>query len=1058
MSMRDRLARIYPSISAFFITHPRTAWVVAIVITLVGCISLSRLAVAEYPNITPVTITVSANYTGASAKVLNDSVGQVIEDQINGVEDIWYYKSNCNDKGAYNCYCVFRPGVLSNIALVNVQNAVKRAEPKLPKEVTQSGITVKKRPEDRMVMYMFMTDGREIDIMELSNFVEKQMADAISRMDGVALVETGGRSYSMRIWLDPVRLAGLNVSISEIKSAIESQNIQAAAGTIGGEYANRHLTFKLNVKGRLHTKEEFENIIVRNNPETGAQIRIKDIARVELGCKGYTIRTRFNENPAVSLSVYKTPEANAVATAERVKKEVDKWIARMPPGVSGVLADDTTAFTKVFLKETFWTLVVALLLVIAITYLFLQDWRATFVPAIAIPISLLGAFTFLFLFGYTINVLTMFGLILVIGSLVDDAIVVVENTQALMEREGLSPREAAAKSMTQITGAIIATTLVTVACYLPLVFYGGMVGMMYVQFAVTMCVALSLSTVVALVLSPVLCAYILKPPAPGRRRLLLAPFNWTIDLSRKGYLKFVGFFVRRAFLTLLLFAGFLVLLWYATGRVPTAFLPKEDRGYIGMNIRLSEGQSMERTIAVVDEVHERSLGIKGLESVTSTCGRSNMWGTGENQAIIWFRLEHWDKRQSPELSIDSIMDRLKDMVKDLYAGEFVCTQPAAIRGLGGSSGVGFNLCAMDGATPFELLEAADTVIETLRTNDLVKSAVHGFTASTPQLELKLDRRKAELLGVTPKTVFSTLQNQLASYYVNDFNLKGGVYEVKLQNDPGQRTSIADILAVRIPTSNGESVPISSVGSVEYVGGTRETMSYNKLLAAWCDVTPKAGVPSSEIMRLIEELKLPKGYVVEWGPVQLQEKENEGRLFWLMAAALIFAYLFLVAQYESWTIPISVMLSVLFALIGAFLSLWLTKTPLSIYAQLGCVMLIGLAAKNAILMVEFSKQEREAGKSVVDAAVSGADLRYRAVLMTAWSFVIGVLPLVFANGAGAGSMKAIGICTCGGMLMSTCVGIVFVPALYAVFQRMREAAVRLRDKRCGKARSGEGCAS
>ena len=374
---------------------------------------------------------------------------------------------------------MFRPGVQSNIALVNVQNAVKRAEPKLPMEVTQSGVTVKKRPEDRMVMYMFMTDGREIDIMGLSNFVEKQLADAISRMDGVALVETGGRTYSMRIWLDPIRLAGLNVSIAEIKSAIESQNIQAAAGMIGGEYANKYLTFKLNVKGRLATKEEFENIIVRTNPDTGAQVRIKDIARVELGCRGYTVRTRFNENPAVSLSVYKTPEANAVATAERVKKEIDKWIKRMPAGVVGVLADDTTAFTKVFLKETFVTLIVALLLVVAITYLFMQDVRATFVPAIAIPVSLVGTFTFMYMFGFTINVLTMFGLILVIGSLVDDAIVVVENTQALMEREGLSAKEAAAKSMSQITGAIIATTLVTLACYLPLAFYGGMVGMIH---------------------------------------------------------------------------------------------------------------------------------------------------------------------------------------------------------------------------------------------------------------------------------------------------------------------------------------------------------------------------------------------------------------------------------------------------------------------------------------------------------------------------------------------------------------------------------------------------
>ena len=1024
------------SISQVFIDHPRLAWVVSIVIALCGTICLFRTPVAEYPNITPVTITVSTTYTGASAEVVNESVGMVIEDQINAVDDIWYYKSNANAKGAYNCYCVFRPGTPSNIALVNVQNAVKRAEPKLPTEVTQSGIVVRKSPEDRMVMYMFMTDGREMDLMELSNFVEKQVADDLARMDGVALVSSGGRTYAMRIWLDPVRLAGLNVSIAEIKDAIESQNVQAAAGTVGGEYANKYLSFKLNVKGRLKTKEEFENIVIRTNPETGAQVLVKDVARVELGCKGYTVRSRFNENPAVWLEVYKAPEANAVATAERVKKEVDKWIARMPPGVVGVLADDSTAFTKVFLKETFNTLIVALVLVVLITYLFLQDWRATLIPSLAIPISLLGTFAVLQPIGFTLNVLTMFGLILVIGSLVDDAIVVVENTQSLMQREGLSAKEAASKSMTQITGAIIATTLVTLACYLPLAFYSGMVGMMYVQFAVTMCVALCISTVVALVLSPVLCAYLLKPPREKPRRIF-APFNWLLDTSRRGYLSFVRFLVRQGLLTLALFAGTAGLLWWTTGKVPTAFLPKEDRGYISVYCRLPEGQTLDRTIAVIDELHERVKGIPGVQSFSSTCGRNGLWGNGENIAGALVRLEHWDKRTTPETQIDAVMDRLKEITDDLYAAEFRFTQPAAIKGLGGSSGVGFNLCTLAGQSPQELLEAADGLVAYLASNRLVKAAVHGFTAATPQLELKLDRAKAELLGLTPKVIFQTLQNKLASYYVNDFNIKGGVYEVKLQNDPDYRSSISDVLDIRIPTSQGKAVPLSAVGSIEYSTGPRETMSYNKMLAAWCDVTPADGVSSSEIMTLIQNAPLPKDFVVEWGPVALQEKENEGQLLWLMAAAMLFAYLFLVAQYESWSVPVSVMLSVLFALAGAVAGLWATHTALSVYAQLGCVMLIGLAAKNAILMVEFSKSERERGLPVAESAVRGADLRFRAVMMTAWSFIFGVLPLVFAKGAGAGAMRAIGICTCFGMLAATFVGIIFVPALYSVFQRLRE---------------------
>ena len=1024
------------SISQVFINHPKAAWVVAILIALCGAICLSRMAVAEYPQITPVTITVTCSYTGAGAQDLSDTVAQILEDQINGVEDIWYYKSSCSMKGLYTCYCTFRPGTASNVALMNVQNAVKRAEPKLPTEVVQNGIIVKKRPEDRMVMYVFMTDGREMDLMDLSNFVEKQMADAVARIDGVGQVETSGRQYAMRIWLDPVKLAGLNVQISEVKSAIESQNIQAAAGMVGGEYANKYINFKLNVKGRLKTKEEFENIVVRNNAATGAQVLVKDIARVELGAKGYTVRSRFNENPAVYLEVYKSPDANAVETAARVKQEVEKWIARLPAGVVGVLGDDSTAFTLVFLKETFRTLLIALVLVIAITYLFLQDWRATFVPAIAIPIALLGTFAFLYPLGFTLNVLTMFGLILVIGSLVDDAIVVVENTQSLMLREGLSAKEAASKSMTQITSAIIATTLVTISCYLPLAFYSGMTGMMYVQFAVTMCIALCLSSVIALVLSPVLCAYMLKPP---RKKPLwvFAPFNWTLDVSRRGYLQFVKLFVRHGLLSLLVFAAVAVALWSVSKKVPTTFLPKEDRGYILWHVRLAEGQSLERTIALVDEFHDRVAKIPGVQSMSSRCGSNNLWGSGENLGGGMIRLEHWDQRTTPEKRIDHVMEKVREAAATLYAGQFVFTQPPPIRGLGGTSGVGFNFCSIMGCEPHELLEAVDEFIETLKKDPRVKSAVHGFTCATPQLELKFDRRKAELLGLTPKIVFSTLQNKLASYYVNDFNLKGGVYQVKLQNDPDYRGGLADVLAIRIPAPNGEAVPISAIGTIEYIVGTRETMSYNKMLAAWCDVTPVSGVPSSEIMRLIETAPKPKGFDTEWGPVQLQEKANEGKLFWLMTAALLFAYLFLVAQYESWTIPVSVMMSVIFAVTGAFVGLWLTDIPLSVYAQLGCVMLIGLSGKNAILMVEFSRQRRRDGVEINTAAIDGASLRFRAVQMTAWSFIIGVLPLMFAKSAGAASMRAIGVCTCSGMLAATFVGIIFVPSFYAIFQRVRE---------------------
>ena len=529
----------------------------------------------------------------------------------------------------------------------------------------------------------------------------------------------------------------------------------------------------------------------------------------------------------------------------------------------------------------------------------------------------------------------------------------------------------------------------------------------------------------------------LRPPEMKRFNLF-TPFNWTLERSRGIYLFFVRIFVRRGLLTLLVFGAAVAALWWVSGKVPTTFLPKEDRGYISWYARLAEGQTLDRSIEVTDAFHDIVKGIPGIQSMSSRCGSNGMWGSGENLCGGLIRLDHWDERGTdPELQIDHIMERLRQESAKLYAAEFFFSQPAAIKGLGGSSGVGFNFCSITGCEPEELLKAVEEFLAALRESPLVKSAVHGFTCSTPQIELKLDRRKAEMLGLTPKVVFSTLQNKLASYYVNDFNLKGGVYQVKLQNDPDFRGGVADIESIRIPSPNGDSVPLSSIGTLEYVGGTRETMSYNKMLAAWFDVNPAPGVSSSELMRLIEELPKPKGFDVEWGPVQLQEKENEGRLLWLMALAMLFAYLFLVAQYESWTIPVSVMLSVMFALAGAYVALWLTHTPSSVYAQLGCVMLIGLAAKNAILMVEFSKQDHEAGRPIGVAALNGANLRYRAVLMTAWSFIIGVLPLVFAHSAGAGAMRAIGICTMGGMLAATFVGIVFVPALYAFFQRLRE---------------------
>ncbi|MBQ6471072.1 MAG: efflux RND transporter permease subunit [Victivallales bacterium] len=1027
--------------SRIFIERPRLALVCSILLVLCGVISVNKLPVAEYPEIAPPTLFVQATYTGASAQVISENVAIPLEDQINGVDDLLYYSSTSSNNSMYSCRVTFKSGTDTDMALVNLQNAVKKADPKLPAEVKQIGVTTEKRGNDILAMFSFSSDGSVMDDMQLNTYVDANIKDAVARLDGVSSADIMSmHEYSMRIWLNPIRMAGMGITAGDIMTAVESQNVNAAAGNIGSENSNRYVSYKLNVQGRLKTAEEFGGIIVKTGAD-GSVVRLQDVARVELGSNSYTGECRYQGHPVVGMAVYRTPEANALATVNRVRAELDAWKARFPKGVSYDVAYDPTAFIKVTMREIVETLVIALALVVLITYLFLQDWRATLVPSVAIPVALMATFPLMLAINFSINVLTMFGLILVIGSLCDDAIVVVENCQAHLERDpNITPKQAAIKCMEEITGAIIATTLVTVACYMPLAFFGGMVGAIYVQFAVTMCVSLCWSTFVAMTLSPAMCAVILRKP--GKPSILFAPFNALLNGSRSIYMFVVKILVRQGIITALLFAGVLFAAWFMFNRVPASFLPEEDKGVVFADFELPPGSSQVRTTAALEEFRNKVKDIPGVKTIFQVAGFSFMSGNNENAGLCFVQLDDWDLRKTPELQIQAMKQKIQGIANSIPSARVSVFTPPAIMGLGAVGGANFNLCAIGNVDANDLSVTAKKVTAELSARPETLFAATSYNADTPQLFLDIDREKAETLKVPVSRIFSTLQNNLASYYINDYTMDSRNYKVQMQATAENRGKLSNISEMLIQNNEGGMVPLSSLGKLRFITGPSSITRFNKMLSAEINAVGVPGVSSNQLIDIIDSLELPPNYHIEWTGMALQEKMNQGQLFKLMLLALVFAYLFLVGQYESWTIPVPVMLSVVFSSLGALCGLWVMKMTLSIYAQLGMVMLIGLTAKNAILMVEFSKTERESGKNVYDAAMAGANLRYRAVLMTAWSFLFGVFPLVVAQGAGAGSRVAIGVTTFSGLLLATIVGICFTPALYALFQRIREFCKRL----------------
>jgi len=1041
--------------SQIFIERPRLAMVVSILITLAGLIALLNIPVAQYPQITPPVIRVTATYPGANAQVVADTVAAPIEKEVNGVDNMLYMSSTCANNGTYSLSVTFDVGTDPDIDQVNLQNRVQLATSKLPKEVVDQGIDVRKRSASIMAAISFYSPKRTRDRLFLSNYVSKNIKDALVRLRGVSDAFIFGEfEYSMRVWMDSDRLSARGLTADDVIAAIQQQNVQAAVGSIGSEPVGdeQQLQFTLRAKGRLEDVEDFEKIIVRANAH-GGLVRIRDIARVELGAKSYGHQSILNGSTAVTIAVYRTPGANTLETMKEVRAELKRLAQRQPGDVQYQIILDTTKYVSAAIHEIELTLLMTFLLVVGVIFIFLQDWRASLIPTVTVPVSLIGTFAVLLALGYSANTISLFALIMAIGLVVDDAIVVVENVYRIMENRKLGPKAATMRAMGQVTGPIVATTLVLLAVFVPVGFMPGISGQLYKQFAVTLCTSVVISAICALTLSPALCATLLRPTRPARRGPL-AWFNRGLETSRKVYVFGASWLIRRLLVVLLVFIGIFGATYFLLISRPTSFLPQEDQGWFFVNIQLPEASSLARTNEVMQQVTRELKSIKGVDNVIGVGGFSLLSGNADNVGFGIGILAPWDERNRPELHLNAIMGQAQGKLAAISSANIFAFTPPAILGLGTTGGFDFRLQALEDQSPREIAATTRAMVVAANQDPVLMRVFSTYTANTPQLFVNLDRTRAEYLKVPVSRVFSTLQAQLGSGYVNDFNLYGRVYQVKVQADARYRDAQEDIGRLYLRSNDDRMVPMKSLVTLSTVLGPQIVDRYDQFTSTQINGNAAQGFSSGDAMAAMERLAakvLPKGYGYAWSSMSFQERKAGGKVSTLFAMALLFGYLFLVGQYESWTIPLPIIIYVPVATLGALTGLWLTGLDLSIYAQIGLVLLVGLASKNAILIVEFSKDRRKEGLSVEKAAVEGARIRFRPVLMTAFTFILGVAPMVIASGAGAGSRRAIGTTVFSGMLMATMVGIFLIPSLYYAFQSSRERVSAWRARRWG---SGE----
>ncbi len=1026
----------------FFIDRPVFAWVIAIVIMVAGAVSIVGLPIAQYPSIAPPQIAIATTYPGASAKTLEDSVTQVIEQRMNGIDHLRYIESTSDSAGNVTITLTFEPEADPDIAQVQVQNKLALATPLLPQEVQQLGVRVTKSVRNFLLVVGFMSTDGSMDATDIGDFVASRVQDPLSRVPGVGDIQSFGTSYAMRIWLDPAKLHHFGLMPGDVSGAIRAQNVQVSAGQLGGAPADvgQMLNATVSARARLETPEQFENILLRVNTD-GSQVRLRDVAKVELGAESYDRVSRFKGLPAAGMAIRPATGANALEAVDAIRAKIDELKPFFPPGLEVVYPLDTTPFVRLSIEEVVHTLIEAFVLVFLVMYLFLQNFRATLIPAIAVPVVLLGTFGIMAAFGFSINTLTMFGIVLAIGLLVDDAIVVVENVERVMSEEGLHPREATRKSMDQITGALVGIALVLSAVFVPMAFFSGSTGAIYRQFSITIVSAMALSVLVAIVLTPALCATMLKPIAKGHHyhdKGFFGWFNRVFDRGTRGYERGVGGILRRKGLFVVVYLLIVAALGVLFNRIPTGFLPDEDQGILFAQAQLPSGATQEQTLKVLEKIEHHFLvdeaeNVEGMFGVTGF----SFSGFGQNQAFAFVRLKDWSERERPDQKVTAVQGRF--LQKFLPSGEaiIVAFAPPAVLELGTANGLDLRVTDNASLGHDTLLAARNQLIGLAAADPRFANARPNGLDDAPQFKVEIDEEKAAALGVSLADINTTLSTAWGGSYVNDFLDRGRVKKVYVQGIASARMKPEDLTQWHVRNNRGEMVPFSSFATGSWTLGSPKLERFNGVPSMAIAATPAPGVSTGEAMNVITELaeQLPAGIGLQWTGLSYEERAAGAQGPALYAISLLVVFLCLAALYESWAVPAAVMLIVPLGVIGTMLAALFRGLPNDVYFQVGLLTIVGLSAKNAILIVEFAKDGFDRGLSLLDATLQAARQRLRPILMTSLAFGFGVLPLALSSGAGSGSRNAIGTGVVGGTITATALGVFFVPLFFVVVLRL-----------------------